>query len=63
MKPNGTKTKKVMLIEFKVLWLYILLWHGKQSQISNVELLTVMNWKQKERGHINRVYPYEFNGV
>ena len=59
MKPNGTKTKKVMLIEFKVLWLYfILLWHGKQSQISNVELLTVMNWKQKEGGHINRIYPH-----
>ena len=56
MKPNGTKTKKVMLIEFKVLWLY--LWHGKQSQISNVELLTVMNWKQKEWGHINRIYPH-----
>ena len=59
MKPNGTKTKKVMLIEFKVLWLYfIILWHGKQSQISNVELLTVMNWKQKEGGHINRIYPH-----
>ena len=57
MKPNGTKTKKVMLIEFKVLWLYFL-WHGKQSQISNVELLTVMNWKQKEGGHINRIYPH-----
>ena len=59
MKPNGTKTKKVMLIEFKVRWLYfIILWHGKQSQISNVELLTVMNWKQKEGGHINRIYPH-----
>ena len=58
MKPNGTKTKKVMLIEFKVLWLHFLLWHGKQSQISNVELLTVMNWKQKEGGHINRIYPH-----
>ena len=33
MKPNGTKTKKVMLIEFKVLWLYFchMAWQTKSD--------------------------------
>ena len=63
MKPNGTKTKKVMLIKFKFCWMYYITMAWQTNKSSNFEILTVMNWKQKKGRHINRVYPYELNGV